>query len=376
MPAPGSESLARVRQERILLDLRTTGAVTVDALAEALDVSRMTIRRDLNSLAARALLTRVHGGATLLDHRGVFTSPAGAAAAPQRGARFTVGMIVPQLDYYWPTIIAGAREAAATAGARLILRTTAYEPQEDWRQSRRFAEAAGVDGLIVAPEVAAPQAGDLLRWLDSLSLPVVLVERRPPDVSPVQRLEWVASDHASGAAAAVWHLHQQGHRRIGLLVLAGNAIAPHLRRGWHDALLAVGLDPAEQLVGTSDGAVAPGRSDRLSAVLSECTRTGTTALVVHSDPFAVSLAQHATDSGLAIPDDLALVAYDDEVAELSEPPLTAVRPPKHDVGRLAVELMVARLTEGDRRPPHRVMIAPHLVVRASSVSLQHRHATA
>lgn len=362
MPTTIAGSLARTRQEQILRELRTAGAVTVDALAEALDVSRMTVRRDLNSLAARGLLTRVHGGATLPDREGAGTAPAGGPS------RFTVGMLVPQLDYYWPTIIAGARAAAATARVRLILRTTSYDPQEDWRQSRRFAETAGVDGLIVAPEVGAPRGGDLLRWLDSLPLPVVLAERRPPDISPVQRLEWVASDHASGAAAAVWHLHQQGHRRIGLLVLGSSAIAPHLRRGWKDALLAVGLDPSEQLVGTSDGAVAPGRSERLSAVLAECARTRTTALVVHSDPFAVSLAQHATDSGLAIPDDLALVAYDDEVAELGEPPLSAVRPPKHEVGRLAVELMVARLTEGDSRPPHRVMIAPHLVVRESSVS--------
>lgn len=372
MPSTVAGSLARTRQERILRDLRTAATVTVDALAEALDVSRMTVRRDLNSLAARGLLTRVHGGATLPDHEGVFAPPAGVEQ--QGPSRFTVGMVVPQLDYYWPTIIAGARAAAAAARVRLILRTTSYDPQEDWKQSRRFAGTAGVDGLIVAPEVTAPQGPDLLRWLDSLPLPVVLAERRPPDISPVQGLEWVASDHASGAATAVWHLHQHGHRRIGLLVLGGSATAPHLRRGWNDALLALGLDPSEQLLGTSDGAVAPGRSERLSAVLAECARTRTTALVVHSDPFAVSLAQHATDSGLAIPDDIALVAYDDEVAELGDPPLTAVRPPKHEVGRLAIELMVARLTEGDRRPPHRVMIAPHLVVRESNVSLQPRHA--
>jgi DNA-binding LacI/PurR family transcriptional regulator len=46
-----------------------------------------------------------------------------------------------------------------------------------------------------------------------------------------------------------------------------------------------------------------------------------------------------------------MVSYDDEVAHLAEPALSAIRPPKNHVGRLAVELMVSRLLDGDRRPP-------------------------
>ncbi|MDQ0370813.1 substrate-binding domain-containing protein [Catenuloplanes indicus] len=60
-------------------------------------------------------------------------------------------------------------------------------------------------------------------------------------------------------------------------------------------------------------------------------------------------------------------SYDDEVAHLAEPALTAVRPPKNHVGRVAVELMVSRLLEGERRPSQQVPVMPELVIRSSSL---------
>ena len=78
------------------------------------------------------------------------------------------------------------------------------------------------------------------------------------------------------------------------------------------------------------------------------------------------LQQHARDHGWSVPADLAVVAYDDEVAESAEPPITALRPPKQQVGRLAIETMVARLTDGPRRPVQRVYLMPELRPRGST----------
>lgn len=90
-------------------------------------------------------------------------------------------------------------------------------------------------------------------------------------------------------------------------------------------------------------------------------------MVVHSDPDAISLVQFCAEQGIAIPQDLAIVSYDDEIAQLGEPPLTAIRPAKGHLGRMAVELLVSRLIEGSRRPAHRLLVVPELVVRSSSV---------
>jgi DNA-binding LacI/PurR family transcriptional regulator len=81
----------------------------------------------------------------------------------------------------------------------------------------------------------------------------------------------------------------------------------------------------------------------------------------------MSVAQFCHERGIDVPDDLALVSYDDEVAHLAEPALTAVRPPKSHVGRVAVELMVSRLLEGNRRPAQRVLVTPELMIRGSSI---------
>ncbi|MEK8169569.1 substrate-binding domain-containing protein [Streptomyces sp. M19] len=70
-------------------------------------------------------------------------------------------------------------------------------------------------------------------------------------------------------------------------------------------------------------------------------------------------------AGLAVPDDLAVVAYDDEVAEVGDVPLTAVSPPKSEVGALAAQLLLRRMDAGDDALCHRVEIQPRLVVRAS-----------
>jgi DNA-binding LacI/PurR family transcriptional regulator len=64
---------------------------------------------------------------------------------------------------------------------------------------------------------------------------------------------------------------------------------------------------------------------------------------------------------------MAVVGYDDEVAYLAEPAISAVRPPKRYVGRVAVQLVSARLSEGRSRPVHRIELNPDLIVRESSV---------
>jgi DNA-binding LacI/PurR family transcriptional regulator len=175
----------------------------------------------------------------------------------------------------------------------------------------------------------------------------------------------VCSDHALGLEIAVHHLHQQGHQRIGLVLSHGSPTSAHLLRGWHSACAALGITDA-MVVRASVAPDARGHREIIRNLLAECRRSKTTALIVHSDPDAMSVAQFCADHGVSVPDDLALVSYDDEVAHLAQPALTAVRPPKSHVGRHAVEAMVSRLRDGGRRPSQRVLLAPELVVRDSS----------
>ncbi|GAA2674630.1 MULTISPECIES: substrate-binding domain-containing protein [Actinoplanes] len=332
------------RHERLLGRVRDHGAIRVRELARDLGVSELTIRRDIAALAARNLVTRVHGGATL---------PAQPRPALRPRQAWTIGMVVPSLDFYWPPIVAGARAAAAALGVTIQLRGSRYDPAEDRRQIGRLVDEQQVQGVLLAPclSPAPAEADRMIDWIGGLPVPAVLVERQPRRWSPAaRRIEWVRSDHGLGLEMAVRHLGDQGHRRIGLVLSAGSPTSAYLARGWAD-------------LGLPDDLVFAGPDPAVAA----CGRGGPTALIVHSDPDAIAIARALAGAGLDVPGDLALVSYDDEIAHLAEPALTAVRPPKNHVGRIAVELMVSRLLSGDRRPVQGVLVAPELMIRESSL---------
>ncbi|WP_315550872.1 substrate-binding domain-containing protein [Microbacterium aurum] len=352
------------RRERILDELRRTGAVRVSELARQLGVSELTIRRDIGQLADRGLLTRVHGGATLrsrLDR----SVPASAAGAP---VRFRVGMVVPSLSYYWPHVIIGARAAATELGVQLVLRGATYSVDDQRRQIASLVESGTLHGLIATPETLGPDGRALLHWLESLPIPVVLVERRAPSTLALTNLEWVTTDHVFGGALAADHLAALGHRRLGILTSAGSPTSWQLRRGWERAVGELGLECPVDVDEALDDLNGDARERAIADLLSRCRATGTTALLIHNDPQALLLQQYARDHGWAIPDDLAIVAYDDEVAESAEPPITALRPPKQHIGRLAVETMVGRLEDGPDRPVQRMYVLPVLQRRASTAA--------
>ncbi|MCP2638227.1 substrate-binding domain-containing protein [Microbacterium sp. HD4P20] len=354
---------ALARRERIMDELRRVGSVRVSQLAREFAVAELTIRRDIGALADRGLLTRVHGGATLRSRLDTSVPRAAPTSGPPR---FRVGMVVPSLGYYWPHIIVGARAAATDAGVQLVLRGASYSPADQRRQISSLVESGTLHGLIVATETQGPEGSALLQWLDALPIPVVLAERRVPSVLALTRLEWVTTDHVFGGSLAASHLAALGHRRVGLLASPGSPTSWQLRRGWVRALDELGMASTFDLDTALDTLDGGARERAIDGLLQTCRDTGTTAVLIHSDPQAVLLQQHARDHGWSVPDDLAVLAYDDEVAESAEPPITALRPPKPQVGRLAVETMVGRLTDGPRRPVQRTYVLPELRVRGST----------
>lgn len=378
------DSLLPTSRRELLLDLlRQHGTIRLRDVVAQTGVSAITVRRDIAQLADEGLLRRVHGGATLLEDAGAQRpgepGAAGDAASgddagdpagrPGKGGgyRGRIGMLVPSLDYYWPDVVRTAEQTARAAGLRLVLRGSSYESDDDRQQLLRLVER-GVAGIIVAPRLDVPTAAETLAWLDSLDIPVVLVEREGAEEVHRTPLESVETDHVLGARMAVRHLAELGHRRIGLVHTLHSPHSAAIRAGWVAELAHLGL-PGPDQPGVLE-VVVPDKKDptwdsALDPIPEACRATGTTALLVHADPEAMSVAQHAEEQGLEVPRDLSIVAYDDEVVSLFSPPMTAVRPPRKSVGRAAVELVVARLADPGR-PTHRVVITPSLRVRGTS----------
>lgn len=354
------------RRAQLLEALRQEGTVRVIELSERLGVTPVTVRRDIAELARQGLVRRVHGGATLINDEDA-AEPSGRPDLEAVGPGGSVGILVPSLEYYWPEVVRGAEDEAAVHGLRVVLRGSSYETDDDRPQLSRLIESVGVDALVVAPRLEAVTAESTLAWLTTTGLPVVLVERAGVVGPHDAVMESVVTDHALGANMAVRHLVELGHRRIGLVTSEHSPTSAHVRRGWVEALAEHALDKDA----TIDATVPTPRSAQWDATLDEvldrCLSTGTTAVLVHADTEAMGFVQRAEERGLSVPDDLSVVAYDDELAGLFSPPLTAVRPPRRSIGRAAVGLVAARKAD-PHRPVHRVIVSPSLRVRDSTAS--------
>ncbi|MEU6767764.1 substrate-binding domain-containing protein [Streptomyces sp. NPDC046853] len=359
-------ALASQRQEFILATVREQGTVRLADLVKRLGVTAVTVRRDVTILADRGLVLRVHGGVTL-PYRGQGADERAARGALVHGRppeQAFVGMVVPTVEYYWPAVIQGAQSAVAAAGGRLALRASAYDAAQDRRQVAGLLDR-GIRTLLVAPTNTGEAGQDLLRWLGSLKVPVTLVERLPPPSLPTLPLDAATTAHDLGAGLALRHLVTLGHRRIAFVTARFSPTTQALREGWRETIAVLGLPSHEGLAHEVPPYGSSGWAEAYDATLRRCREAGATALFVHSDSEAIGLMERAHENGLSVPDDLAVISYDDEVAAASDPPLTAVRPPKHRLGALAAEMALARISDPIERPVHRVQLWPTLVIRAS-----------
>ncbi|MGP9019121.1 substrate-binding domain-containing protein [Streptomyces sp. BR1] len=362
---------AAERHDRLLELVRRRGSVRVSDLAGQLGVSPVTARRDVEALAVRGLLDRVHGKVSWPHTQGAPGVPAqGIPGSAGGGRELVLGMVAPNATYYFAEVIRGAHEAAAAAGARLILRISDYRPQDDPALAAGLV-AAGAEGLLVAPGWKEPHDPvEHGRWIGELPVPTVLLERRGVPGGALDDLDRVCSDHAHGVLLAVRHLTGLGHRAPLLVARSDSPTAVAVRAGYRQALDALGLDAPRPVIGSVPAEVDPaGFEAAVRALLAAVGGGEATAALVHNDVDAIRIVQRLAELGVRVPQDLALVAYDDEVAALADIPLTAVAPPKHEVGRYAAQLLIERLRGASAAPgaePRRhVDLLPRLRVRSS-----------
>ncbi|MGW0854805.1 substrate-binding domain-containing protein [Streptomyces sp. NPDC002690] len=314
------------------------------ALSSGSSVS--TVRRAVDELIAEGLVVRRQGSGTFVL----------APDAP-RTARALIGVLVPDTTFYYPQVLQGIEEGLSAAGARLLLTCSGYDQEREARDVADLLDG-GADGLLLVPTFnGTEQRESYLARIAALPVPAVLIERRGTSLGDTS--EYVCTHHEAGAYDAVRHLAVLGHRSIGLVLRAPAPTAPPLIEGYRQAAAELGCATTEFEATRQEWS--PATADRALAAL---RAGGATAAVCFGDRQAALLEGAARRAGLTVPDDLALVAYDDEIADLADIPLTAVAPPKHLLGRTAAETLLRRLREpGSAR--HRILLRPSITVRQS-----------
>lgn len=341
----GGRRLQRERQRG------STQPTTLTSLAQELGVHVSTVSRALSDPPRGIAPETVRLVRELADRRGYRRNL--AARSLRTGRSFAVGMTVPRLtDAGLATVYGGVDEAGIEAGYTTLVANTL--DQADLRRRRvDLMLARQVDGMIVAD--SHEEAG-LLDELASSSVPHVLALRRLPG-----RLS-VSTDDLLGGRLVAEHLLLLGHTRLG--IVAGDTRASTGRertQGFLEACADAGVEvPPEHVIpclfDVRSGAEA---GARLLASAPDLT-----AIFAASDNVALGVIGALRATGRSVPDDVALVGYNDlDIAEALPVPLTSVDSRLLEVGRAAMTTLLDLIAG---RPAESLLLEPRLVVRAST----------
>jgi DNA-binding LacI/PurR family transcriptional regulator len=319
-------------------------------------ISRGTVRQAFTILVNEGLLERTPG-------RGTFVREMPPAATAQgRSILKRVGLVLSQpVLQLSMDILLGVQQAAKSRGYEVSL-TYAEESREEQARDIAWLKANEVAGIILFP-VHNATADDDLRQLQNDSLPVVLIDRYIPDLN----LDYVASDNLGGGYRATEHLIILGHSRIGFAYSDTTGLQTTSVRdrwlGYRKALQEYGLPYDNQLVFADLPLPLPASPNAYDDLVRLEGRPG--AIFAVNDTVALGLLQAAQRQGVRVPEDLALVGFDDlSFAPYLTPPLTTVAQPRVEIGIRATNLLINRI-EGQVGPYQHIELPANLIVRAS-----------
>jgi DNA-binding LacI/PurR family transcriptional regulator len=309
-------------------------------------VSQSTVSLVLSGKSAGRISARteeaVRRAAEELGYR-----PNAAARALRTGAARAVGLVVPDVTHpFFGRTMRGAQEAAWSAGYSVALVDVPLDrPLEAPLEALRAGPADGFLYFSVEPPERRP-GGER----------IVVIEAEPEGVP------WVSLDTAGGTDAALKHLIDLGHRRIGQLGSREQYPTFQIRRDrWTAALESVGVSPEGLWAGSGfdfdDAATGAGELLDLAEP--------PTAIICDDDILAGGVYLAARARGLSIPGDVSVVGFDDlDFVRVFDPPLTTVGVDAEELGGVAFGLLADLIAGGAGEPGRRLPVS--LVVRGST----------
>lgn len=330
---------------------------TIKDIAKDLNVSVSTVSRalrgmpDVNPQTLKAILNH----AEKIDYQ-----PNMAALSLVKKQSQTIGIIVPNMDYFFATAIRGIDEAALEAGYTIMICQSNESYGREVVNTKRLM-ASSVDGLIVSLSSETNNIDHFRRVLQK-DIPIVFFDRTSTDLNA----SGVVLDNAYGAEQAVTHLIEQGCQRIALLGSHEFMSISKLREnGYRTALKKEGLKIDESLIFHCDFNQ---ESAYQATVQLLGKRNPPDAIFAVSDRLALGAFVAIKDKGLRIPQDVAIVGFNDEpVMSLLTPKISSVAQPAFEMGRRAARLFIEHIHAEGSPEIETIILKPQLMVRESSL---------
>ncbi|WP_460798810.1 LacI family DNA-binding transcriptional regulator [Microbacterium sp. GXF0217] len=326
-------------------------AATITDVARLAGVAASTVSRALSTPGRVNAVTRQRIEQAVAELAYVPSSQARSLASGRTG---TVALLVPDIanPFYFDLIRGAQRQLRAAGYTQLLVDTEeSTEIEADTLEIMRKS----ADGVILA----ASRLDETQLVAAAARQPLVTVNRDLPAVPSV------LIDTPSGVRQALTHLHSLGHRRVAYV--AGPAGSWSSAQRW-EALQEAAADLDIEL--TFLGPWAPNAAAGATAADSVASR-GVTACVVFNDLLAIGMLKRLAQRGIRVPDDLSIVGTDDIFgSEFCHPPLTTVAAPIEEAGRVAVTMLLSRLSQNGT-PRLRTILPTYLRTRESSGPVPH-----
>jgi LacI family transcriptional regulator len=334
-------------------------SVTIRDVARVANVHPGTVSRALNE-ETRGLVNpdtaeRVIRAANKLGYR-----PNRIARGLKTSRSHTIGVLIPDItNPLFPPILRGIEDRLDDAGYTSLIVNTDNDPERE-RIHLEAMRARQVDGLISA---TARLDRELLDELGGAGTPLVLVNRSLEDGS----VPAVTVNDRQGIALAVEHVVALGHRRIGHVAGPQNLSTGHRRHlGFIEAMGAAGLPtpPEHVRFGAFFTDVEGARAcDELLDAAPDLT-----AIVAANDLLAIGCYDTVEQRGLTCPDDISIVGFNDmPFVDRLRPPLSTVRVPQREIGKVAADLLLEQLSDGSETM-NEILLEPTMMVRGSTAS--------
>ncbi|GIF47399.1 LacI family transcriptional regulator [Asanoa ferruginea] len=326
----------------------------IGQVAQLAGVSATTVSHALNGRRPVSAETRrrIMDAIAELGYR-----PNVVARGLRAGRSLTIGLVIPDItNPFYPVLARGVQDVLGPAGYDEIITNT---------NGVRDLERAALDKMIsrqvdgVAFAVFHTHADDLQPVIDA-QIPVVRLGGRAAQTG----VDLVHSDDEGGAREAVRHLIHNGYRRIAFICgPAAEGPAAERVAGYRAALAEAGIGPQQNMVVHTDFSRAGG-AHGVEKLIRQRKRPD--AVLCANDMMAIGALDAARERGLRVPDDLAVMGFDDiEAATLVTPQLTTIANPAREIGMACARLLLDRIN-GVAGPPKEIVIPTRLVRRQSA----------
>lgn len=327
---------------------------TILQVAKRAGVSPTTVSHVINKtrFVSEEVTGRVEAAMQALGYQ-----PNALARSLRRGETHTLGLILPDsANPFFAEIGRAVEKEAFKAGYSVILCNTEDEARKELLYTDVLSKKQ-VDGMIF---VSTGEQSDSVQNLLRQSLPLVLVDRQLPGIEA----DAVLTDNRLGGALAAQYLISLGHRKLACIT-GPSHLSPSADRvtGFLETLEAAGIGRASVPLERGDFHPESGYRAGLRLLCEYEERP--TAIFCSNDMMAIGLYRAISEQGLRIPEDVAVIGFDDiDLSYYFNPPLTTIEQPKTEIGQAAVSLLLERIKDHDL-PARRKMIEPRLLVRKS-----------